>query len=49
MPKQDRFFRPLVEFFSYKNEKKNDEKDIPCLGLLYKITDFVRNHQKRGR
>lgn len=39
MPKQDRFFRPLVEFFRYKNEKKNDKKDIPCLGLLYKITD----------
>ena len=32
-----------------KMKKKNDEKDIPCLGLLYKITDFVRNHQKRGR
>lgn len=43
--KQDSSFRPLVAFLSYKNGK-NDKKDIPCLGLLYKMIHFLRNDQK---
>ena len=53
MPKQDRFFRPLVEFFSYKNEKKMIRKIflvwvyyIRSLILLGIIRSAAVEHEK---